>query len=248
MSFVALTALVALAVPVSPGAAETLRVLTTELPPFFFHEEGEPVGIELEILQFHAKANGLALEIRFVDHWKELFPALERGEGDVVAAAVTVTDERRKRFDFAAPHFPIQMHLVERRGEQVRSVSELAGRKVGVLAGSTGREAFQGVPNLSVVPLPSVEALFTAVSDGTVRAIASESADAFLFIEKLGNIEMGIPLGEQQNYGFALPLGSPHQEALSQSVVRLRQSGIYFRILEKYLGARAVELFKAGQK
>jgi ABC-type amino acid transport substrate-binding protein len=55
---------------------------------------------------------------------------------------------------------------------------------------------------------------------------------------------MGVPLSQQQHYGFALPRDSIHREALNESILSLKQSGIYFRIVEKYLGKRAVAHFK----
>ena len=225
-----------------------LRVLTTELPPFFYMEDGEPAGIEYEILTYYAKANELELEIQWVGHWPELFPALEAGKGDLVAAACTITTERKKRFDFATPHFPVRMQLVERKGEVTTDLKQLAGARLGVLKGSTGSDAFGPVPGGRIVDYSTVRDLFRAVSDGSVRAIASESADAFLFLEEFQNLEIGMPLSDQQYYGFALPKGSPHTDALGQNNVRLKESRIYFRLVEKYLGKRAVRHFKESSQ
>lgn len=227
-----------------PVHAQELRVLTTELPPFFYLEGGELAGIEYEILSYHAKSAGLELDIRWLAHWPELFPALEDGKGDIVAAACTVTEERKQRFDFATPHFPVRMQLVERADENTRDVSELAGAKLGVLAGSTGAAAFASVPSATIVDYPSPRELFRAAAEGKVRAIACESADAYLFLQEFQNLHLGIALSEQQHYGFALPKNSTHREALNQSIARLKQSGIYYRIVEKYLGKRAVAHFK----
>lgn len=74
-----------------PVHAQELRVLTTELPPFFYLEGGKPAGIEYEILSYHAKSAGLELNIRWLAHWPELFPALEDGKGDIVAAGAQAT-------------------------------------------------------------------------------------------------------------------------------------------------------------
>lgn len=228
-----------------PAPAEELRVLTTELPPFFYRDDaGEVAGIEYEILVYYAKASGMELDIRWIAHWPELLPALEHGDGDVVAAACTVTEERKKRFEFATPHFPVRMQLVERVDDETTEMEDLRGKKLGVLAGSTGAAAFAPVPSPTIVEYPSPRELFRAVSEGRVRAIASESADAFLFFEEFPNLKMGIPLSEQQYYGFALPKNSPHRAALDEAITRLKQSGIYYRIVEKYLGPRAVTHFK----
>ena len=227
-----------------PASAQELRVLTTELPPFFYRDGGELAGIEYEILTYHAKAEGLALDVHWVGHWPELLPALANGEGDLVAAACTVTEKRKEQFDFATPHFPVRMQLVERVDTETTGMSDLAGEKLGVLAGSTGAAAFAAVPSPTIVEHPSPRDLFRAVSDGHVRAIASESADAFLFFEEFPDLKMGIPLSEQQYYGFALPKDSPHRAALDESITRLKESGIYYRIVEKYLGRRAVTHFK----
>ena len=40
--------------------------------------------------------------------WDDLFKALNSGRGDIIAASLTITDERRKQVDFSSPYLEIQ--------------------------------------------------------------------------------------------------------------------------------------------
>ena len=57
--------------------AESLRVVTTSMEPFFYEENGQPRGIEYDILQYFAKAEGRTLSVAWVDSFKDVLPALE---------------------------------------------------------------------------------------------------------------------------------------------------------------------------
>ena len=73
-----------------------LRVLFTYNSTGYFIYRGEVMGFEFRLLRAFAEDRGLALEGEVLDRRSELFPALHRGEGDVVAARLLADEVDRE--------------------------------------------------------------------------------------------------------------------------------------------------------
>ncbi|MCZ6855677.1 MAG: transporter substrate-binding domain-containing protein [Gammaproteobacteria bacterium] len=75
-------------------ASGTLRMLTLTGPHTFFLWRGELLGFEYELLKLFAAEQGVRLEVVLAPDRASLFEFLESDRADVLAAAVTVTEER----------------------------------------------------------------------------------------------------------------------------------------------------------
>lgn len=77
-------------------AGGTLRMLTLTGPHTFFLWRGELLGFEYELLKLFAEEQGVRLEVVLAPDRASLFEILESDGADILAAAVTVTEERKK--------------------------------------------------------------------------------------------------------------------------------------------------------
>ena len=81
-----------------------------------------------------AVARRLGVRSRMVQYaWSNLVPSLERGDFDVIANGLEATDERRERILLSNPYFVYAETLTVRTDSDVRSVFDLAGKRVGTL-------------------------------------------------------------------------------------------------------------------
>lgn len=222
-------------------------MLTSDIEPFFYLDEGKPAGLEYEILSYFARGMGRELTIEWVEPFEELLPRLERGEGDVAAATLTITPERLERFDFSAPYFPVRTVLVEPRGTKSPSLESLVGETLVTIPGSVYEKIVSTVPRAKLLRVSSEREMFEHVASGRARALATDSPIAFKYLKLFDSVQMGIPLSDEEFYGFALKRSSPLTAPLSQHIAELKKSGIYFRLLERYFGKEAVEIVKAGR-
>ncbi len=231
----------------STSSAETLRVLAYETTPFFYIENDQPAGLEYEILRYFAEAQEQELEVVWVDQFGEFLPMVERGEGDIAAATLTITPERLERVDFSEPYFPVRVMLVERAGQTAKDLASLSGSTVATIKSSVYEKLLSDIPGVKLVYAGDQNEMFEWVASGKARALATDSPIAFRFLEEFDTLQLGLPLTEEQHFGFALAKGSPLRKALNEHIARLKGSGIYFRLLERYLGAQAVEIVKTGK-
>ena len=231
-----------------PADAESLRVLALRSDSFFVEKDGRHGGIEYDILESFAKNQGVALSVQWVGSFTELLSRVEKGNLDVAAGTITITAEREKRMDFSAPYFPVQIVLVERAAETTRRSEELAGAKVGAFRGTTAEDALRAIAGVKVVYGGTLQEMFEAVARGELRAVAADSSSVIPALEGHPLLKLGLTFGKEQNFGFALPKGSPLKEPLSQHIARLKDSGIYFRILKQNLGPKATEIVLAARE
>ena len=137
--------LILLAYTCATGAfAQSLRVgVSPDYPPLAYLQDGNVVGIEAD----NARAVGEILSKKMVlvqMPFKELMPALEAGNIDVIMSGFSVTDERARRVTFTDPYMRMgQMAIMHR--DKVGSFAQpwsvyREGVRVGVEPGTTGAE------------------------------------------------------------------------------------------------------------
>jgi len=127
-----------------------LRLVCADLdaPPLFRSSDGSQhrVGFEPDVGRAVAAALGRPLVWLFRP-WVEMVPTVLAGEGDGVLCGQGITSERLEVVDFTRPYAVFNESLLVRSGEGIDSPADLAGRRIGAIAGSTNMalaETFSG--------------------------------------------------------------------------------------------------------
>jgi len=120
---------------INPGTAPGFE-------PFEFTEDGELVGFDIDLTEEAIERAGYE-----VGNWTEvefdsLIPSLTEGNIDLIAAAMTITDDRAEQIAFSDAYYESdQSVLVRDDGEfEPESTDDLEGLRVGAQAGTTGRD------------------------------------------------------------------------------------------------------------
>jgi membrane-bound lytic murein transglycosylase MltF len=124
-----------------------IRVLVNHNRTNFFLHDGRHQGFEFELMEQYRKHlnqekknNQIATSFIYIPlPFEQLLPALIEGRGDVVAAGMTITPQRRQLVDFTAPYLPnVQEILVASdKAKPVDKLEDLAGQRVHLLRGSS---------------------------------------------------------------------------------------------------------------
>ncbi|MEX0956957.1 MAG: transporter substrate-binding domain-containing protein [Rhizobiaceae bacterium] len=118
-----------------------IRFLTTvDFPPFnFLDTNGLMSGFHVDLARTMCKALDVLdrCQIQALP-WEELEGALERGEGDALIAGLALTPERRVKYAFTRSYLRFPARFVVANGSTLAEpiFTNIAGRRVGVLAGS----------------------------------------------------------------------------------------------------------------
>jgi membrane-bound lytic murein transglycosylase MltF len=131
--------------PIKTGK-RAIRVLVNYNATNYFIVKGKQAGLEYELMHsFENYLNkGLSADKKFhfffvTLPFDQLIPALLSGEGDIIAAGMTITPERSEKVAFSSPYRTNISEVVvrSRKAQQLENAMELSGRTVHVVKGSS---------------------------------------------------------------------------------------------------------------
>jgi len=118
----------------------TIRFATTNSPITYYIRKGEPAGFEYELARAFAQHLGVQLELAIPDRFSGLFQVLRERNAHLAAANLTITDKRRKQFDFSPAYrtsAPVLIYRVRHGRPAPKNLEDLQGRSIRVLQNSS---------------------------------------------------------------------------------------------------------------
>ena len=141
-------------------------------PPFSAVDAtGNPVGYDVDVAQLIAKYLGVPAEITPYTTGARI-PALEAGKVDLVIATLSPTPERARVVMFTMPYSTFNLVVVAPKNSPIKSLADLAGRKVGVSRGTP-----QEVALTRTAPKQTLYSRFDDDST-TMQSLVSRQVDA----------------------------------------------------------------------
>ena len=120
------------------GEAEKLTMATNaEFPPYEYVEGDKIVGIDAEIAALIADKLGMELEIVDVT-FDSIIPGVQSGKYDMGMAGMTVNEERLEKVAFSTSYATGIQAVIVKDGSDIKSIDDLAGKKIGVQTSTTG--------------------------------------------------------------------------------------------------------------
>jgi len=233
-----------------------LRVLVSYGRTNFFFDEGMPRGFEYDLLMEYEKglnASTSSLEDRikliFVPvPFGQLLDKLASGQGDIAAAGLTITPQRRLRVDFTKPYLKgVDEVIVGRKnGDTLASLEDLSGRTVVARKGSSYVAHLEGLnQHLSgkgLAPIDisraeeklSTEDILEMLDAGAIDLAIADQHIATIWSAMLKNIRIYPDLVAHQGgeIAWAVRQGSPQLLAsLNQFVDKNRKGSLLGNIL-----------------
>lgn len=120
-------------------------------------------------------------------------------------------------------------------GDKIGSISDLDGRLVGTTAGSTASD-FLAQRDISHTTFVDFGALLWSFEDGELDAVFFDSPllAYYAATEGRGKARLIERVFRPEDYGIALPQGSPLREQINVALLRLQESGQYNEIYNKW--------------
>jgi len=215
----------------------------TAFPPFENVVDGETVGFDVDLLKAIGEKLGVEVEFKTFK-FDALIAGVQAGsEFDMVASAMTITDERKEQIDFSDPYINSNQSLAVAADSTVATVDDLkSGDRIGVQSGTTGE--IWANENLKpkgivVTPYDDVLAAFGALSAGDITGIVNDapiSQDVVKDPARKAKVVTEIPTGEQ--YGFAFSKeNTALRDAVNEALAEVKADGSYVEIYKTWFGA-----------
>ncbi|MFZ5426249.1 MAG: ABC transporter substrate-binding protein [Thermodesulfobacteriota bacterium] len=248
----ALTAILVLSLLVSPAFAGKLEdikkkgvfvagVKDSQVPFGYIDEKtNQIVGFEIDIMKALADKLGVKMELKPVTSATRI-PMLTQGEVDIVAATMTHKKDREGQIDFSITYFMTGQRLLVKKGGGIKSVKDLAGKKIGSVKGSTSEQnAKKAEPNATIVSFETYPEAFLALKQGKVQAVTTDEAILVGLKFSDDKPDAWDIVGDYispEPYGFGVVENdSKFRDFVNVSLMELWESGEYKKIYEKWFG------------
>lgn len=226
-------------------AAEKTYKIGTDLTfaPFEFqNSDGDYIGVDVDLINQIAKDQDFKVDLRPLG-FDSSIQGVQSDQLDGMIAGMSITDERKKTFDFSEPYFDsgIQM-AVKNDNTDIKEYKDLKGKTVAAKIGTESATFLaknKDKYGYEVKQYEAADAMYNALTNGNVAAIfddypvlgyAVTNGQPFKLV---GDPEKG------SSYGFAVKKGENKEllEKFNQGLKNLKKNGSYDKIVSKYISS-----------
>lgn len=210
-------------------------------PPFTSrNENGKPTGFEVEILEAIAADQKFGLELIHATR-SSLYPDLEAGKYQILAASLKQNPERLTKSDFTDSFAKSHYTILSRKDKTVKSGKELAGAgSVAVQEATNSQKKLEEV-GAKIDAYPSQFEAFKAFLSGTADYTIGDSIVLKYYLEQHAKDKMAdyafTPFDNEGDttISFAIAKGNTKLlEKMNAGMASIKSNGKYDEIYNKY--------------
>lgn len=201
----------------------------------------EPVGYDYEVAKQLAAKMGV--ELRVTDVYGDArVSLLVSGQLDLVIGNMTVTDKRAEVVDFTDPYFRTGLRIIHQRGQDIKTLDDLKGKKIVAGRGTSGAIFIaEQVPDAVLIYTENFSPngilllrqrrVDAGIEDSSMADYAAAKVNNLAIMPGTfvnGNIAMGVQKGQPEYKGY-----------LNEFIAEYIRSGAYVANIQKWWGVNA---------
>lgn len=208
-----------------------------EFPPYEYYEGQEVVGIDAEMAAAVAEKLGMELKIEDMA-FDSLIPALSSGKVDIVAAGMTVTEDRLKNVNFSDSYATATQAIIVKEGSEIATADDLAGKKIGVQLGTTGDIYASDVEGATIEQYNKGMEAVMALSQDKLDAVIIDNEPAKVFVSEVEGLKILDEAFVTEEYAIAIAKDNDELvEKVNAALAELTADGTLQTIVDKYITA-----------
>lgn len=225
-------------------SAGELVVLTRTSPTTYYETPDGPVGFEYDLVKSFADYLGVKPRFVIADKFTDIIPRLIKGDADMAAAGITVTEARSRLVQFGPPYQQVRQQVVYRLGtNRPANVQDLIGRQIEVQGGTSYTERLnelkQEYPGLKWTEVDKgTEDMLQLVWQGLLEFTIADSNIVDINREYFPELQVAFDIQKPESLAWALPLSQ--DQSLYNAVVafleKSRASGELAQLIDRYYG------------
>ncbi|HEB7565878.1 basic amino acid ABC transporter substrate-binding protein [Campylobacter coli] len=220
------------------NATLTLKVGTApNYKPFNYKQDSKLTGFDTDLVEEIAQKNGI--EIVWVEtNFDGLIPALKAGKIDMIASAMSATDERRQSVDFTKPYYMSKnLYIKLKNNEALQTKTDLEGKKIGVQLGTLQENTAKAIKDVQVQSNKDLNIAVLALKNNKIDAILADQDTAKGFLAEnpdLVSFYQETDGGEGFSFTFDKDKQKEVIEIFNKGIDEAKANGFYDSLVKKY--------------
>lgn len=234
----------ALAASVADVKKKGVLVLGTDptFQPFEFKgSDGTIQGFDIDIARAVADDLGVKLQIQGVGFGALMPQSVTSGRVDMAMSAITITAERAKVVSFSGPYYRSAQVFIVKAGNPDKFAwpADVKGKTIGVQANTTGQFVANDTLKTKGAVLKVYDDFAAGLADvraGRIVALIGDAPTVTDLKKRLpGQFDQAGQSLVAEDYGAVFKKGSDLAAAANKTLARLRASGEYQKLLNKWI-------------
>ncbi len=216
----------------------------TFAPLGFRDEQGNLVGVDVELMEATGEIMGIPFELQPID-WSMKETELANKNIDMIWNGYTITEERKQKVAFSQPYLNNRQVVVTMADSDINTLADLAGKTVAAQAESSAVDAINTKPEIaetfkSLGEFETNDQCLMDLEAGRTDAVVADEVIIRYYVSKKGEEKYKIleeDFGKEE-YGIGVRQeDTALLEALNVALDELKENGTTKEISEKWFGS-----------
>ena len=216
---------------------ENELVLVTEagFAPYEYYEDGEIVGVDIDIAKEIAKELGKELVIKDVS-FDFVINEVKSGKADFAAAGISITPERAKEVDFTKEYTISNQVVVVKKDSPIKDFEDIKNKKIAVQLGTVADlYVEENYKNAIIVSHKKYLSAVEDVKTGKADCIIMDELPAKAIVAENDNLKILDGVLFQDKYGMIVKKGNDElKEQINKVLERMINDGIIDELVLKH--------------
>ena len=212
-------------------------ILVTEagFAPYEFYQNGEIVGVDIDIAKEIAKELGKELVVKDVS-FDFLINEVKSGKADFAAAGISITDERKKQVDFTDEYTVSNQVVVVKKDSSITSFDEISNKKIAVQLGTVADlYVSDNYPDATLIQHKKYLSAVEDIKAGKADCLIMDELPAKEIVKANSGLKIMDGILFQDRYGMIVKKGNDKlRKQINKVLKRLIDDGTIENLVLKY--------------
>jgi ABC-type amino acid transport substrate-binding protein len=210
-----------------------------DVPPFGFKnpQNDKVEGFDVDLGK--ALAEKLGVSPKFIEAISDnRVPFLQKGTADVILSTMTINAERVEQIEFSDPYYIARGRVLVKKGSDIKSVEDLAGKKVCTALGSTYEENLKRqAPKAKLSLVDSYSECLELIQNGAVDAVSTDDVILTGMIIQDDSLQLVGKQLTREPYGAGIKKGQKQVVDFVNQVFReVKRDGRWKLLYQRWVG------------
>ncbi|MBW2566501.1 MAG: membrane-bound lytic murein transglycosylase MltF [Deltaproteobacteria bacterium] len=220
----------------------TITVITRNNAHCYYTYRDQDMGFEYDLAKAFADFLGVELKVKVSESWDQLLPSLDKGDGEFVAASLTITPSRSESVGFSREYLPVEQMAVTHKGNmEIKRIDDLEGKNIHVRQGTSYEERLRTLKRdgldvrIQVREDVLTQELVEEVAEGEIEVTIADSNVALLNRRYYPDIRIAFPIEKSQSLGWAVKKGEKALlNKINEFFEAIQEDGTFTGIYNRY--------------